>query len=232
MYQGKLYGISVGPGDPELMTLKAVRYIEACPVIAAPRTAEKRSLALAIASGAVDLTGKQIEYLDLPMTRDKEALSAVHERAANCIAAHLDAGKDVAMLNLGDASLYSTYSYLCRILLGRGYEAKTIPGVTSFCACAAVLNRSLTDMDQPLHILPGSMEDLPNALDLPGGKVVMKSGLALPEIKRLIKERNLSNRAVMVSNCGLPTQKILYNIDEVTEEHYFTTILIAPYDYS
>ncbi len=228
MQKGKLYGVSVGPGDPELMTLKAVRCVQNCPVIAAPQTNEKKSLALAIASGAVDLVGKQIEYLDLPMTRDIEALSDSHARAASGIAAHLDEGRDVAMLNLGDASLYSSFSYLCQILLARGYEVETIPGVTSFCACAATLNRSLTEADQPLHILPRSMEDLERALDLQGGKVVMKVGRALAGIKRMIKLHNLSARAVVVVDCGLPTQKIIRNIDDVAGEHYFATILVAP----
>ncbi len=228
MQKGRLYGISVGPGDPELITLKAVRCMQSCPVIATPRTNDKKSLALVIASGEVDLSGKQIEYLDLPMTRDKDALSNSRTHAADCIAAHLDEGRDVAVLNLGDASLYSSYSYLCRILLGRGYEAETIPGVTSFCACAAVLNQSLTEVDQPLHVLIGSMEDLESALVLPGGKVIMKTVRELPEIKRLLKACNLNERAATVVDCGLPTQKIALNIDDVAEESYFTTILIVP----
>lgn len=228
MNHGKLYGISVGPGDPQLMTLKAVSYIQMCPVLAAPRTFKGDSIALNIAAGAVNLSGKQIEYLDLPMTRDSDILSSSQKSAADCIAAHLDAGRDVAVLNLGDASLYSSYSYLCQILLARGYEAETVPGVTSFSACAAILNRSLTDRDMPLHIILASMRDLPSALSLSGSKVLMKSGHALREVKHLLSERNLTERAVLVSDCGLPTQKVFLNTDEATEESYFTTILIAP----
>lgn len=98
MQTGKRYGVSVGPGDPELMTLKAVRCMQNCPVIATLRTNDKKSFALAIASGAVDLSGKQI----VPMTRDLETLSSGYARAASSIATHLDGGY-VAMLNLGDA---------------------------------------------------------------------------------------------------------------------------------
>lgn len=228
MKRGKLYGVSVGPGDPALMTLKAVSCIRQCDVLAAPRTTDGSSLALKIAAGAVDTSGKQIEYLDFLMTRDPDKLAKSHGAAAERIAAYLEAGRDVAVLNLGDASLYSSYSYLCRILLQRGYDAETIPGVTSFCACAALLNRSLTDGDTPLHILPASMQDLPSALALPGGKVLMKSGRALPEVKRLLREQGLAERSALVSDCGLPTQRVYMDIDETTDESYFTTILIAP----
>ncbi|MDX9871149.1 MAG: precorrin-2 C(20)-methyltransferase [Clostridia bacterium] len=228
MKQGKLYGVSVGPGDPELMTLKAVNRIRRCGVLAAPRTAEGNSLALQIAAGAVDLAEKQIEYLDLPMTRDRDKLAKNYDAVAERIAVYLEAGRDVAVLSLGDASLFSSYSYLCRILLKRGYDVETIPGVTSFCACAALLNRSLTAMDTPLHILPASLPDLPSALALPGGKVLMKSGGALPEVKRLLHTQGLTERAALVTDCGLPTQHVFLNINEATEESYFTTILIAP----
>lgn len=228
MKRGKLYGVSVGPGDPSLMTLKAVDCIRQCQVLATPRTAGENTLALTIAAEVVDTSGKQIEYLDLPMTRDPEKLAQGHRLATERIAVHLDAGRDVAVLNLGDASLYSTYGYLCRILLERGYDAETIPGVTSFCACAALLNRSLTDMNMPLYILPASAPDLASALTLPGGKVLMKSGRALPEVKRLLCEQGLADRAVLITDCGLPTQRVFTNIDEATDESYFTTILIEP----
>ena len=228
MKRGKLYGVSVGPGDPSLMTLKAVSCIRQCDVLAAPRTSDGNSLALKIAEGAVNTSGKQIEYLDLLMTRNQDELAKIYHSAADRISIHLDAGRDVAVLNLGDASLYSSYSYLCRILLDRGYDAETIPGVTSFCACASVLNRSLTDMNMPLHILPASMQDLSSALALPGGKVLMKSGHTLPEIKRLLYEHGLTERSVLVTDCGLSTQRAFLNIDEATDESYFTTILITP----
>lgn len=228
MNRGKLYGIGVGPGDPQLMTLKAVNYIQMCSVVAAPRSSKGESLALSIAAGAVNLAGKQIVYLDLPMTRDADVLSSSQKAAADSIAAHLDAGRDVAVLNLGDVSLYSSYSYLSQLLIARGFEAETVPGVTSFSACAALTNKSLTERDLPLHILPASMNDLPGALSLTGGKVLMKSGHELREIKRLLRERNLTERAVLVSDCGLATQKVFLNMEEAPTESYFTTILIAP----
>ncbi|NLV17684.1 MAG: precorrin-2 C(20)-methyltransferase [Syntrophomonadaceae bacterium] len=228
MKPGKLYGVSVGPGDPSLMTLKAAARIRKCNVLAAPRTTGGKSLALKIAAEVVDTSGKHIEYLDLLMTRDPKKLAESHSQAAGRIAVHLDAGQDVAMLNLGDASLYSSYSYICRILLERGYEAETIPGVTSFCACAALLNQSLTAMNSPLHIIPASITDLSSALAWPGGKVLMKSGHTLPEIKSLLRQQGLAERSSLVTDCGLPTQRVFRNIDETDDEGYFTTIIIKP----
>ncbi len=228
MKKGKLYGVSVGPGDPSLMTLKAVSCIEKCNILAVPRTADGNSLALKIAAGAVDIQGKQIEYLDFLMAHDSKVRADSYKNAAKLIAQHLDAGQDVAVLNLGDALLYSSYAHLLKILLPQGYETETIPGVTSFCACAAVLNHSLTDMNMPLHILPASMDDLPSALTLPGGKVIMKSGRGLPEVKNILQEQGLARRAVLVTDCCLPTQRAFINIDEAENESYFTTILIGP----
>jgi precorrin-2/cobalt-factor-2 C20-methyltransferase len=229
MNKGKFYGVSVGPGDPQLLTLKAAERIRSSGVLAVPRTADGRSLALRIASEAVDVTGKTIEYLDFLMTRDRAALGSRHDAMADRMAAHLDAGRDVAMLSLGDASLYSSYSYLRDLLAGRGYGTETIPGVTSFCACAAILNRSLTDMDAPLHILPAGENGLEGALGQPGGYVLMKSGGALEDVKKTLRDRGLRAKSAMVVDCGLPTQRIFEDIDEAPDEcSYFTTILIAP----
>ncbi len=229
MEKGRLFGVSVGPGDPKLLTLKAAARICDCGVLAVPRTSDGRSVALEIASGAVDVAGKQIEHLDFLMTQDDAALQSRHAALAGRIAAHLDEGRDVAMLSLGDASLYSSYSYLRDILVACGYEAVTIPGVTSFCACAALLNRSLADMGAPLHILPAGAAGLETALRLPGGKVLMKSAGALKEVKKILDERGLAGRAAMVADCGLPTQQVFEDINEAPDEgSYFTTILIEP----
>ena len=118
MAKGIFYGVGVGPGDPELITLKAVRCIEQCPVIAAPETKGEKTLALDIARGAVDLAGKTILPLHFLMTRDPGALERSHRAQAERIMEQLDAGRDVAMLNLGDVSIYSTFSYLLAIISG------------------------------------------------------------------------------------------------------------------
>ena len=141
---GTFYGVSVGPGDPELMTLQAVRRLENCPVIAAPQTPKGGMLALDIAKGAVDLSGKTILPLCFAMSLDPAVQKAAHIEAARAVKEYLDAGQDVAMLNLGDVSVYATFGYLQEILEAEGCKTVMLPGVTSFCAAAARLGQSLT----------------------------------------------------------------------------------------
>lgn len=226
--KGTLYGVSVGPGDPELMTLKAVRCIEQCPVLAAPQTAAGRMLALDIAKGAVDVSGKIILPLHFAMSRDSEVLKASHAAAADAVRAHLDAGRDVALLNLGDVSIYATYGYLEEILTAQGYAAVRIAGVPSFCAAAARLGQSLTGgMEQPLTIAPG--RHLEQVLAAPGAKVLMKTGRHLPKTLDALRERGLLANSAMVCNCGLPDEAVfptLTDYDPAQDAGYFATILV------
>lgn len=226
--KGILYGVSVGPGDPELMTLKAVRCIEQCPVLAAPQTAAGRMLALDIAKGAVDVSGKIILPLHFAMSRDSEVLKASHAAAADAVRAHLDAGRDVALLNLGDVSIYATYGYLEEILTAQGYAAVRIAGVPSFCAAAARLGQSLTGgMEQPLTIAPG--RHVEQVLAAPGAKVLMKTGRRLPKTLDALRERGLLANSAMVCNCGLPDEAVfpaLTDYDPAQDAGYFATILV------
>lgn len=225
---GTFYGVSVGPGDPELLTLKAVRCIEQCPVLAAPRTAEGRMLALEIVKGAVDVSGKTILPLHFAMSRDADTLRASHEAAAGAVREALDAGQDVAMLNLGDVSIYATYGYLEEILKAQGYHTARIAGVPSFCAAAAALGRSLTDgMEAPLTLAPGRHAE--QVLDAPGAKVLMKSGRQLPAALAALRRRGLLEKSAMACNCGLPEQTLwpdLSSYDPARPAGYFTTIIV------
>ena len=182
MKKGVFYSVGVGPGDPELITLKAVRTLERCPVVAAPQTKNGEMLALSIARQAVSLEGKTVVPLHFTMSRDKAQQHAAHLAAAQALRPHLDAGRDVAMLNLGDVSIYATAAYLADILAADGYETRMVPGVTSFCAVAARLNTSLTGIDTPLHIVPGGCGALEECLAQPGAKVLMNSGRQLPGV--------------------------------------------------
>ena len=225
---GTFYGVSVGPGDPELLTLKAVRCIEQCPVLAAPRTAEGRMLALEIVKGAVDVSGKTILPLHFAMSRDADTLRASHEAAAGAVREALDAGQDVAMLNLGDVSIYATYGYLEEILKAQGYPTARIAGVPSFCAAAAALGRSLTDgMEVPLTLAPGRHAE--QVLDAPGAKVLMKTGRQLPAALAALRRRGLLEKSAMACNCGLPEQTLwpdLSSYDPARPAGYFTTIIV------
>lgn len=226
--KGRFYGVSVGPGDPELLTLKAVRCLERCPVLAAPQTASGRMLALDIAKGAVDVSGKIILPLHFAMSRDSEVLKASHAAAADAVRAHLDAGRDVALLNLGDVSIYATYGYLEEILTAQGYAAVRIAGVPSFCAAAARLGQSLTGgMEQPLTIAPGRHAD--EVLEAPGTKVLMKTGRQLPRTLEALARHGLLEKSAMVCNCGLPDEAVfpaLTDYDPAQDAGYFATILV------
>lgn len=226
--KGTLYGVSVGPGDPELMTLQAVRKLQACPVVAAPQTPSGKMLALEIASGAVNLDGKTILPLRFPMTRDKNTLRAAHEEAARQVASYLDAGQDVAMLNLGDISVYATFGYLQQILRVKGYATAMLAGVPSFCAAAARLNQPLTaGMEQPLIIAPGGNAE--QILDIPGSKVLMKTGRQLPGTLRTLAAKGKLAQSAMVCNCGLPQEEVwpdLFAYDAGRPAGYFATILV------
>ena len=224
---GTLYGVGIGPGDPELLTLKAIRVLRDCPVIAAPRTASGEMLALDIARQAVDFGGKTILPMDLPMERDKARLRAAHEAAADQAEAYLRQGQDVAMLNLGDVSIYATFGYLQEILEQRGFATAMVPGVPSFCAVAARLNIGLTEMNKPLHIVPAGGGPLAETLDLPGTKILMKSGRQIPRVVETLRSHGCLNKAAMVQNCGLPDETVYRNLEDVPDSAgYFATIIV------
>ena len=224
---GTFYGVGVGPGDPELLTRKAVGVLERCPVLATPRTRTGSSVALEIVRGAVELKGKTLLPLDFPMSREEGELRAAHRAAAEAVRPHLESGRDVAMAVLGDVSLYSTSCYVMEILRGEGFPCAMVPGVPSFCAAAALLGRSLTRPDAPLHILPGGWEGAEGALDLPGTKVLMKSGRQYPRLLEELDRRGMLEGAAMVENCGLPGQRAFPTLGDRPESTgYFTTILL------
>ena len=229
--KGRFYGVSVGPGDPELLTLKAVRCLERCPVLAAPQTASGRMLALDIARGAADLRGKTILPLQFAMSRDAAVLRASHETAASAVRLFLDAGQDVAMLNLGDVSIYATFGYLQEILQAQGYATAMAAGVPSFCAAAARLNQPLTGgMDAPLTIAPGSRAD--KVLDTPGTKVLMKTGRQLPALLNTLDAHGALSRSALVCSCGLPDETIFPDLSTArppqdgSKAGYFATVLV------
>ncbi len=227
MEKGTLYGVSIGPGDPELITVKAMTTISNCKYIATPHTGTGESLALSIVSKAQDLSQKEILLLEFPMTKDKEILAKSHKEAAQFIIDVLDKGEDVAMLNLGDITIYSTFAYVMDILLEKGYDVDLIPGVTSFCASASLLKIGLTTMNEPLHIIPASGIDIKDALKMPGSKVLMKIGRSMPKLIEAVKELNLEDNVYAVENCGLENEKVYKGLDEFDENMGYFTIVVV-----
>lgn len=146
MMKGTLYCIGVGPGDPELITVKALKRIQACPVLAAPQgragvgTAKDILLQAVAAMADVDLQGKDVLNIDFPMTRDEAALAKAHADGASALEEKLAAGLDVALITLGCPTIYASSLYVQRIVEKHGYKTEIIPGVPSFCAAAGRLD--------------------------------------------------------------------------------------------
>lgn len=152
---GKLYGVGVGPGDPELLTLKALRIIKEADVVAVPGEIPEQSIAYRIVYGAWEgIREKELLAVPMPMTKDKKQLKENHEKGAQLLGRLLEQGKKVAFLTLGDPTVYSTYLYVHRILTDRGYDTQIISGIPSFCAVSARLNTGLVETSQQLHVLP------------------------------------------------------------------------------
>lgn len=227
MKKGVCYGVGVGPGDPELITLKAVHVLERCPVVAAPQTRSGEMLALDIVRKTVSLEGKTILPLLFTMERDRALIHAAHQRAADAVQACLDAGEDVAVPNLGDVSIYSTWGYLMNILRRRGYETAMIPGVPSFCAAAARLDATLASWGAPLHIIPVGKGPVAPLVEQPGGKVLMKAGRGLPELIEALNRTGQLSRAALVEDCGLPSERVWTDLKQVPGDvGYFATAVV------
>lgn len=225
MEKGKLIGVGVGPGDPELLTIKALRRIEESQVIAVPGETYKDSVAYQIAAAACkSITEKEIVAISMPMTKDTSILKESHDRGAETLQGYLEEGKQVAFLTLGDPTVYSTYLYLHKRLQAEGYEVEIIPGITSFCAAAAKLNIGLSEGAEALHIIPASYP-LEDALHLSGTKILMKSGKKLGEVKEKLMKHNA--KAVMVENCGMPKEKTYTSLEEIPEKGSYYSLLIV-----
>ena len=160
------------------------------------------------------------------MSHDAAVRAESYRAAASAVEAELRQGRDVAMVNLGDVALFATAYYIFAEIELDGFPARMLPGLTSVAAVAARLGQSLTEMEQPLHILPASC-DLDAALALPGTKVLMKSGSAIHETVAALGRAGLLKRASMVADCGLPSERVFRDLREIPENvSYFATILV------
>lgn len=226
--QGKLYGVGVGPGDPELLTLKALRLIKENEVIAVPGRDIQASVAYQIVKGAYeDLDKKTLIPVAMPMTKDPQVLKTNHDKAADQVEDYLREGKNVVFLTLGDTTVYSTYLYVHKRILERGYEAEIVSGITSFCAVAARLNMGLVEADQPLHVIPATYkaQEMTEILKLPGTKVLMKTGKKMKQVKESIEKSG--QKAVMIENCGMPSEKIYRSAEEIPEDSGYYSLIIV-----
>lgn len=228
--KGKLFGVGVGPGDPELLTLKAVRIIEECEVLAVPQTSGEKNAALDIVSKVIDISKKDVLYLPFLMVKEKEKIDERHSENAEKIARVLKNGKNAALINLGDISIFSTFSYIQKKIEKMGFETEVCPGVPSFCAVAASVKTSLTSMKEPLHIIPALHKDVRDYINLEGTKVFMKAGNSLKSIHEMVLE-NPEFLACAVTNCGMENERVYFDLSDSEEQAgYFTTVIVRKKD--
>ena len=225
MKTGTLYGIGIGPGDPELLALEAVRQIRGCAVIAVPGKSPRDSVAYRIAVQAVpEIENKKLVAVDMPMTKNRAALDAFFQAGADMLEEYLRAGEDVAFLTLGDVTIYSTYLYLYPRIQERGYATAMINGIPSFCAAAARLNEGLAEGAEEIHIIPATYQT-ERSLAFPGTKVLMKAGRQMEKVKELLKGADLT--VSMVENCCMEGERVCRSLEEIGETPGYYSLIIA-----
>jgi precorrin-2/cobalt-factor-2 C20-methyltransferase len=223
---GTLYGLGVGPGDPELVTLKALRLLRAAPVLAYPAPDVGDSFARAIV--APHLPGGQTEIaIRVPMRVDPAPAQAVYDAAAVEIGGHLGAGRDVAVLCEGDPFFYGSFMYLFGRLAER-HRVEVVPGVSSLTACAAATGLPLAARNDVLTVLPAPLpeEALRPRLQAAEAVAIMKLGQHFKKISQLLEETGLYDNSRYVERATLERQRVLM-LSEVDPETvpYFSMIL-------
>lgn len=226
--KGKLIGIGVGPGDTELLTLKAANVLKTVPVVFSPKSSkEKESIALSIVRPILkerkDYKRLMIVEPIFPMIEDKNELEKIWDSASEMIAQYLNSGRDVAFITLGDTSIFSTYSYVQKRLMDR-YEIETIPGITSFTACAAAKNKALVEQNDILTIVPKIDDRLEEVLEYSDSIVLMKASRNTSKLESTIEEKNRPKEIYSVQNCTRENEKIIEGFSN--EKPYLTTTII------
>ena len=227
--QGIFYGIGVGPGDPELLTVKAINAIKISEVIIAPKTEKKSdSLALTIAKPYLR-ADVQVVYQTFPMVKDFETSPEIFESNVAEILPYLRDGKNVGFLTLGDPMFFSTYIYIFKLLKKYGVQIETVAGVPAFLAIAAKIGYPVAYGNEILSIVPATADyqKISDALKTSDAAVLMKVYKNFGEIAEILNAENISENAVLVSRCGLEDEKIISNINACKNEklNYLSTIL-------
>ena len=232
---GTLYGVGVGPGDPELLTLKAQRVLKGAPCIAVPKAREDgESLALMVVKNTVGLEGKEVLELVLPMTRDEEILETARKNAADEIIKRLAAGKDVAFITVGDPLFYSTFSYFVPLVTDglASVRVEVIPGVNSVSAVASSAGITIARGDERVIVVPSIKNTREIRVLLRGFHtvVLMKVSAVLDEILETLDEMGLAERAVFVSKAGWPDEEIVRDIKKLKgrKVDYFSMVIVKP----
>ncbi len=224
---GVLYGVGVGPGDAELMTLKAARLIGAAQVLAYPALPGRASLAREIAAGVLPEAVEELR-IEVPMTAERAPAQAAYDAGAARIAAVLEGGRDVVFLCEGDPLFYGSFMYLQARLAGR-FCVEVVPGVASPMAGAAAAGLPLAARDEVLSVLPATLDDaaLRARLALCDSAVIMKVGRHLPRLRALLESIGLAARAQYVERASMASQVICPLAEAPADAPYFSLILVV-----
>jgi len=222
-----LYGLGVGPGDPELMTLKAHRILCAAKIIAYPAPDTGPSFAREIVTGYIREDATEIPII-IPMRMQRFPAQEIYDEAATTIAHHLDHGEDVAVLCEGDPFFYGSFMYLYARLNAQ-YRVEIVPGVSSLMACAAEFGRPLAARNDVLTIIPAPLAagQIKQQLETTDAAAIIKIGRHYDKIYSILDELGLLERAGYVERASLPNQKIArLSQTNIVKAPYFSMILV------
>ena len=229
MNKGTLYAVGIGPGDPELLTLKAARLIREHDLILVPKGKEDgESLALSIVRGAVPLDGKEVREIHFPMKKGSQRDILLPE--ARKLLSDMDAGRTAVFITLGDPVLYSTFFHLLDALesLDKDVVVKLVPGVTSVTAAGAAAGVALALSSDKVAILPATYkEGLKRALEEFDTVVLMKTHRVMDDVRAMLKEMDLMGRAWYVARAGQP-EEMVKPLSKVSEGDldYFSIVIV------
>lgn len=226
MASGILYGISTGPGDPELVTRKAWAITSRAEVIAYPSTEDGDSFARRIMDGAIAPGAIEIK-MPVPMVSGRAPAQSIYDKGAEEIRKHLKAGRDVAVLCEGDALFYGSFMYILARLRD-DFAVEIIPGVTSMTACAAVHRHGLVARNDVLVVLPAPLDDeaLSAQIDAGDAVAIIKIGRHFERIKNLLTAKGLAEGALYVSHASLPHEQVMPLNQAPENVPYFSMILL------
>ncbi len=224
---GILYGVGLGPGDPDLITVKSSRLISQARVIAYPSLAGGESFARSIAADLISPDAEEI-VMDVPMTVERAPAQAVYDIGAKNIAAVLDRGEDVVCLCEGDPFFYGSFMYLYARLVA-DYQVEVVPGVTSITTCAARAGMPLAARNERLTVLPGPLpaEELRARIEGAESVAIMKVGRHLSKIRAVIADLGLTDIAAYIERASLPDELVCPLADAPENAPYFSMIILT-----